>query len=150
MTKGLEPAFAFEIDQISTFKFDDLELKMEFPYLYGKHQTLGFSYRVYVNNKEVGVYTALITDDFLNKLPAEGNMGLDITDKSYYGTDVPFKSTKAILGLYRHFKQEKVLITTENENGSVHQMCKSLGGAQIDSFQSKEGKVMVRYEVDVL
>ena len=149
MTRGTEPKFTFDLDKVSSFKFDNLELKVESPYLYGKHKILGFSYLVYVDGKELGVATALVTDDFFNKLAIEGSIGLVITDRSSFGINIPLNVTKAMLNLFRYFKQEKILITTENEGGSIHQMCEDLNGTRIDPAISKEGKTMIRYEIDV-
>jgi hypothetical protein len=137
MTRGTE---------LDILNFDNVELRKDSLYLYGTHKTLGYSYKVFVTNKEIGVITALVNDD-LSRHPIEGNLGFELTDRSFFGTDIPYKVTKAVLALYRHFDQDMILITTDNKDGSIQQMCERLGGVKMESVKSPEGKEMTRYEV---
>jgi len=143
MTSKPGPTFKFNIEELSSFSYENVKLSLTSTYLYSDLKDLCFEYNVIVDRDEVGVLTALINED-QNLYRVEGNIGLTI-ERAAMNKAIPYKVVKAIFPLYKHFKQDKVTITTNKEDGSVSRMCLDLNGKFLDVVNSDNDEKHFRY-----
>ena len=62
-------------------------------------------------------------------------MGIEVRRK-FYGSELPFKATRALLPFLRKSGLRKILITFPKGKRSIRKVCEQLGGAYLDTIES--------------